>query len=1753
MLFKIFLFIAFSLSLFTEEIDPFASSSLASTEGIVSSVVAGHVSVISGDFLVHAEDMALPGPNPLRLRRNYCSGDTQGIFMGKSWQLVEPTTLTYGQTKSTGTGFAVLTTPHGARAYYTKSLKEKPEGRTLFEFVPVKGYTNCGSGKLSGQTNIKNNVLHLNNRDKKMGLAGDLVSGDGTKQLYQYYDSDPVHNMVGYWIYEESKQDWTKKYFSYNSGDISLITQTNWNTNQTYGTLKFKWLSKHKLEIKSSTDKSITYHLKKKEWEDTKSYYLEKVENPEKPTVEYKYQKSKRHDKHLIISEMLLPEDRGLKVFYNDKGKYADRVKEIQAPLGEEGAFCTAYRFEYDLNIINDELMNGTTNVFDALNRKTTYHFDREERLKYVVHVNLPGSAHSINAYYFGEKGSSHEGNLLAEYLQDPVHNPIKGKTFDYDDQGNVIRTETYASITGKNNSPIVLEDNGRPIDNGTEHYGKSFTYGENNLVLSEREDNGKQIRYTYHPYSNAISSKILLNGSDEILLKETYEYDSNLFLTKKTVENGDAVLITCYIPRKVAPFGLPQEVIEKSSQEVQLRRFVNHHSIEGRLIQQDHYNCNNHLCYSLHWEHDAHGNITKEVNAAREVTVRSYDENDNLIYEKAHDVEKLMTYDHMNRLTILEERHPDGVVFIEETSYDLVCNVTSKKDLRGNVTHYTYNDQNRLITIQHPEVPFNGELVRPQEHFGYDILGNKIFHQDKSGNITHTLCNAQGNPLKITYPDGALEQFEYYPNGDLQKAIYKNESYTIYSRDCLGRVTIEQEFTPEHALLSEKAFIYNGTLLITEIDPEGTATHYTYDSAGRLIKKQTEDKKTTFSYDHLGRVGTQTDWIDDNTSRTTSYVYDHKNQITQETLSDSSGNVFFTTKYTYNSFGQKTKIRCGKVFETFDYNTRQELVKHIDANRNKTYHEYVYTHTQDGWTGSKTTTIDPMGQRTTSIQDPLGRTLETSISNFKLLSQTKFSYDLSDNLLKAEVAKIIDGTIHSWFNREWTYNAVHDVTSLCEADAKTTKYLYNSFGQKTAVEKPDGVTLHSTYDPKGRLQDYYSSDNTIFYRYTYDKNDHVTQVHDLVNDQTTLHAYDPHGRLIEETLGNGFTLQSSYDPFDRKKSLHFLNQSVNYQYDPSFLREIHYGDITCTRDNYDAYGNLLQSTLPNNCGIVTHDYDIMQRKLSAVHPCFSHTIDKKWGFDKMGNVIKDKFQDQARKFAYDELYQLTLESGFEAHTYAYDSLSNRILKNNSPCTVNPLNCLLAHEEALYTYDLNGNRIKKEERGEVTTYTYDALNRMMEAKTPENTVQYTYDPFDRRLTKTINGIIEHYIYDDQNEIGMVQNGELQQFRILDPSYPSEHGAAIYLQFVDKGYTPLHDIYGNVAVLLTEGGAPIKTYQYSAFGVEVNVSHDINPWRYASKRFDPETGLIYFGRRYYDPQVARWSSPDPAEDVDGPNLYAYLHNNPINRWDSHGLWMEEEYSCYELGFGEGYGLSYMDQCQTQAGFGYGIAKGCFNMFMGFAHAFGGNPSMMSMDFEDNRENAEFFDSKTKFKDDGWFGRDSLTGKIGDHAAPGLMRCIRGTASTQFEGAADYGEAIVETLGVAAIVRTAARGACSLGRSAISWLGAGLLAPKVAPVVESICARGTANTIAKGREVIHVTPDGVALNADLKYQIPKHFVENIDRSGCYGEIINGKFVEKLRIDPATPPGKKGPNHSHYHLKGKRTHYSPRPGSPNPGFDP
>ncbi len=125
------------------------------------------------------------------------------------------------------------------------------------------------------------------------------------------------------------------------------------------------------------------------------------------------------------------------------------------------------------------------------------------------------------------------------------------------------------------------------------------------------------------------------------------------------------------------------------------------------------------------------------------------------------------------------------------------------------------------------------------------------------------------------------------------------------------------------------------------------------------------------------------------------------------------------------------------------------------------------------------------------------------------------------------------------------------------------------------------------------------------------------------------------------------------------------------------------------------------------------------------------------------------------------------------------------------------------------------------------------------------------------------------------------------------------GAAIAIELDGIPYAPLQDFRGNILALQTSSHQILEQYNYTAFGEEENADY-LNPWRFSSKRSDEN--LICFGKRFYDPSLQRWLTPDPLGSLDGPNLYAYVWNNPTNRLDELGLFSDNAYDPKPYGRG-----------------------------------------------------------------------------------------------------------------------------------------------------------------------------------------------------------------------------------------------------------
>lgn len=103
--------------------------------------------------------------------------------------------------------------------------------------------------------------------------------------------------------------------------------------------------------------------------------------------------------------------------------------------------------------------------------------------------------------------------------------------------------------------------------------------------------------------------------------------------------------------------------------------------------------------------------------------------------------------------------------------------------------------------------------------------------------------------------------------------------------------------------------------------------------------------------------------------------------------------------------------------------------------------------------------------------------------------------------------------------------------------------------------------------------------------------------------------------------------------------------------------------------------------------------------------------------------------------------------------------------------------------------------------------------------------------------------------------------------------------------------PLADANGNCVTYLDNAGNIQALYTYDAFGVTVSSDGDMDDdfrFRFSSKYLDDETGVYFYGYRYYAPAIGRWLSRDPIGEEGGLLLYGFVDNDSINNFDNNGL-------------------------------------------------------------------------------------------------------------------------------------------------------------------------------------------------------------------------------------------------------------------------
>jgi RHS repeat-associated protein len=146
--------------------------------------------------------------------------------------------------------------------------------------------------------------------------------------------------------------------------------------------------------------------------------------------------------------------------------------------------------------------------------------------------------------------------------------------------------------------------------------------------------------------------------------------------------------------------------------------------------------------------------------------------------------------------------------------------------------------------------------------------------------------------------------------------------------------------------------------------------------------------------------------------------------------------------------------------------------------------------------------------------------------------------------------------------------------------------------------------------------------------------------------------------------------------------------------------------------------------------------------------------------------------------------------------------------------------------------------------------------------------------------------------------------------------------------------PTYDGSGNIVALVKPGTSEVSaSFDYGPFGEPIRLTGPMaepNLFRLSTKYQDSETGLVYYGNRYYQPQSGRWLNRDPIAEIGGMNLYAYVLNSPLNFVDPLGLRESRDCTLWLFGRHGGEAMDILDAWQAsnyspQCGDGLGFVS------------------------------------------------------------------------------------------------------------------------------------------------------------------------------------------------------------------------------------
>ena len=713
----------------------------------------------------------------------------------------------------------------------------------------------------------------------------------------------------------------------------------------------------------------------------------------------------------------------------------------------------------------------------------------------------------------------------------------------------------------------------------------------------------------------------------------------------------------------------------------------------------------------------------------------------------------------------------------------------------------------------------------------------------DGSTQLSTFAYNGFGHVTNTIDPVGREMSYLYSTNGiDLLEVRQTRGT----NNELLARTTYNAQHLPLNqvdAAGQTNTFTYNARgQLLTTTNPRGESTTNTYDANGYLVMVDgplpgTNDALTAI-YDSAGRTLSKTD----ESGYTLTFSYDALDRLTRVTHPDGT-----FTEYTFNRLDPAViRDRAGR--QTFqEHDAMRQMVKRTDPLNRVSLFQWCSC-------GDLSSLTDPMGRTTTWHKDVQGR-----LTNKQYGDGSKISYFYENTT--SRLRRVIDEKQQV---SQFTYNRDNTLKSAVYANATiltpSVSYIYDpNYNRVTSMT--DGVgTTHYAYAPITAVPTLGAGQ--------------LASVDGPLPNDTMTYGYDALGRRVSTAI-NGVASVMTYDAAGRVAGGTNALGAFSRAYDGTSARMVLHSFPNGQTEERGYAGNLEDRELER----ITH----------------------KIGATPVSEFIygHDVTADRITTWSHQAGAQTPL-----LHTFAYDTADQLLSATitNAGTLVNTF---------AYTYDPAENRLTEQVGTSNYNATYNALNQISVSTAPSASRTNEWDAKDRLVAVMVGNQRTEFTYDGRSRLAslrLLTNGSqasLRRFVWCGNQICEERDGtgAVTKRFFNQGvkietgpnpgtYFYTRDHLGSIRELTDSSGGVRARFAYDPFGRRTRVAGDLETdFGFAGMFFSVESGLCLATFRAYDPELGRWLSRDPlrdAEKKEGPNLYAYVGNNPINMVDPLGL-------------------------------------------------------------------------------------------------------------------------------------------------------------------------------------------------------------------------------------------------------------------------